>query len=225
MRFLRPLLAVLLACAALPVVVAGGGAVAEAVAAERGVFELTSMNRRYTELAPDIEPVAWGSMTVTLSSPRHELILERTHLELTALGGGAYDLVLDLGFSGSGELIADLDVGGVRSRLEDELTIPSQLERLEARVRMERVPAGYRITTEELPETFAVEIQSRVAGQVMVACRPLSLFVGIDCNGLDRALSRLAIPLPDPGETYLVESARFSDDELRSLDAFLARTR
>ena len=190
-----------------------------------GVFEFGSLNRSYEQLAPEIAPFEQGGVTVRLASPRHRLDLRSNRVVLRAAGDGAYDLALQLEFEGGGSLVADLDVGGVPSRLEDELTIPRQRRSVVARVLLRRSPEGYLVTPVELPETFEVEIESRVASQLVGVCRSLSVLgLGlVDCAGLDRGLSRLLIPMPEPGETYLFEAERLSEAERRQLDAFLAR--
>lgn len=208
----------LLACALLAAPVALG--------AEEGVFRFDSLNRRYTDLAPDLVPVKTGPVTVWLSSPEHELNLVGNRLVLEPRPDGGYDAVLELEFSGRGQLVADFDVSGTRSRLEDDLTVPRQTRSLAARVRIRKSPEGYLVTPETLPETFEVAIQSRVGAQLVAACAPLSLLglAPIDCNALARSFATAAIPMPPAGETYLLEADRLSEADRERLDAFLARS-
>lgn len=195
-----------------------------AFAAETGVFELASVNRKYDHLASDLAPIETGGMTVQLSSPQHELALLSNRLVLRPLGQGSYDLALQLEFSGTGSLVADLDVAGARSRLTDELTVPAQRRTLLAKVKIARSRSGYLITPLELPQELQVEIESRLGSQLVAACRPLSLLMPLDCGGLERALTLISVPMPPPGETYLFESQRLAEGERRDLDAYLERT-
>jgi hypothetical protein len=191
-----------------------------------GVFEFASLNRRYEQLAPAPVPFEQGGVSVRLASPRHQLDLRSNRLVLRPRDDGSYDLALQLEFEGGGLLVADLDVSGLVSRLEDDIAVPPQRRTVLARVRLLRGPEGYLVTPVELPATFEVEIASRVGSRLVGACRSLAaLGLGlVDCGGLDRAFSRVILPLPEPGETYLFEAEQLSEAERRQLDAFLAAT-
>lgn len=195
-----------------------------ASADEAGVFELASINRTYDHLTSDLAPIETGGMTVQLSSPRHELALLSNRLVLRPLSPGSYDLALQVEFSGTGSLIADLDLSGAKSRLTDELTVPAQRRTVLAKVKIARSRSGYLITPLELPKELQVEIESRLGSQLVGACKPLALLMPLDCGGLERALTLISIPMPGPGETYLFESERLAEGERRTLDAFLKRT-
>lgn len=218
---LRTALALLvLAAAASP----GTAELRREAAGQEGVFELTSLNRRYQQLAPDMVPVEQGAVTVRLSSPRHQLDLLSNRLVLTPRADGSYDATLELEFAGRGTLVADFDVSGVTSRFEDELVVPQQRRQLAARVRIARSDEGYLVTPQELPATFEVAIHSRVGSQLVAACNQLAVLgLGVvDCRSLNRAFSRVAVPMPEAGETYLVERARLGEEDRRRLDAFLS---
>lgn len=193
-------------------------------AAPAGVFEFQSLNRRYDHLASDIAPYAAGPLTVSLSSPQHELALLSNRLVLTPLGKGSYELSLAVEFAGSGLLVADLDVSGTKSRFNDVLTVPAQRRSITARVEIARSKSGYLITPRELPRIIEITIQSQLGGQLLTACRPLALLVALDCGALEQAFSRVEVPLPAPGETYLFELERLSEAERHTLDAFLTQT-
>lgn len=190
------------------------------------VLELTRLNGTYTQLAPEMVPVQRGGVTITLSSPEHELHLTDSRLTLTPLSDGSHQALLELEFAGRGILVADLAVSGAGSQLEDELEVPRQRRTLSGRVRIVRSQEDYLVTTEALQETFEVEIKSRLGGQLVAACKPLSVLalMALDCDGLERVFSQVAVPLPAPGETYIVEGARFSPEVRSRLDAYLART-
>ena len=193
-------------------------------ASPAGVFEFKSLNRRYSQLTSDIAPYTTGPLTVYLSSPRHELELVSNRLALTPLGKGAYQLALTVEFAGNGDLVADLDVSGTKSRFTDLLTVPPQQRTVEAKVEIARSKSGFLITPRELPASFNITIQSRLGGQLLTACRPLSLLVALDCGALEQAFTRVEVPLPPTGETYLFELERLSEAERHGFDAFLAQT-
>lgn len=197
---------------------------ASAFAAETGVFELGSINKKYDHLTSDLAPVETGGVKVELSSPRNELSLLSNRMVLRPLGQGSYDLALQLEFGGSGSLVADLDVSGAKSRLTDELTVPPQRRTVLAKIKIARSRSGYLITPTELPKAFEVEIESRLGSQLVSACKPLGLFMPLDCASLERAFTLVSIPMPAPGETYLFESSRLAEGERRDLDAYLKRT-
>lgn len=197
-----------------------------ATAGEAGVFELASLNRSHDRLAADIAPIESGPVRVLLSSPHHVLTLISNRLVLRPLADGVYDLDLQLEFAGRGQLIADLDLSGARSRLEDELTVPSQRRTVVAKVRIARSASGYLLTPLELPASFEVAIESRLGGQLVSVCRGLSAFglLPLSCDQLERSLSLVSVPMPAPGETYLLDLDRLSPAERAEIDAFLTRT-
>lgn len=190
------------------------------------VLELTRLNGTYTQLAPEMAPVRRAGVTITLSSPQHELHLSDSRLTLTPLADGSHRALLELELAGRGILVADLNAAGAASRFEDELEVPRQRRTLSGRVRIARSGEDYLVTTEALQETFEVAITSRLGSQLVAACKPLSVLalMALDCDGLERLFSQVAVPLPAPGETYVVEGARFSPEVRARLDAYLART-
>ncbi len=201
-------------------------AAADDAARDAGVFEFGSLNRSHDRLAADIAPIESGAVVVRLSSPRHLLTLISNRVVLRPLASGVYDLALQLEFSGSGQLIADLDVSGMRSKLEDELVVPVQKRTVVAKVQIARSASGYLLTPVELPTRFEVSIESRLGAQLVSVCKGLSAFglLPLSCAELERSLSLVAVPMPAPGETYLLETDRLSAAERSAVDAFLTRT-
>ncbi len=201
-------------------------AAAPAPADPPGIFELASLNQRYEHLAPDIIPFESGPFVVALTSPEHQLELLSNRIVLRPEAeGGVYGLALQLEMQGEGKLVADLTVAGATSRFADVLTVPRQRRAVLGRVRIARSPSGYLVTPLELPPTFGVEIQSRVGQQLFGACRSLAILgLGSACQDLERAFSHVEVPLPQPGETYLVERRRLGAAEQHQLDGFLDRT-
>ena len=196
-------------------------AVAPLAWAGSGSFEFGSLNRRYERLAPEMVPVVYGPLTAHLSSPEHQLDLLHNRVVLKARGDGVFDAGVELEFAGSGRLVADLDLSGASSRLEDLLTVPQQKRTLFASVRIFKSPSGYLVTPLEMPKTFAIAIESRLGRRIVDSCRGVGFLLGLDCDGLAQLFEQAAIPLPETGETYLVEASRLSAAERGQLDSFL----
>ncbi|HEX4952919.1 MAG TPA: hypothetical protein VF017_05930 [Thermoanaerobaculia bacterium] len=198
-------------------------AVAPPAAAEPGVFELSSLNRSYERLAPDIVPIELGGIAIHLSSPRHHLLLAKNRLVLRPLPDGTFDAALQLEFSGQGRLVADIDLSGSPTRIEDELTVPAQRRTLMARVRLVASPEGWLVTPLEMAKTFDVEIDSRLGGRLVALCQGFGILLGgVDCDAFASLVGVARIPLPEVGETYLVDKDRLSQAEGQALDAYLA---
>ena len=212
---IRPIL-VLLLLAAVPAAASGPDTV---------VLELDRLERTYQDLAPDMAPVERGPVIIQLSSPAHRLDLRDARLSLTPVGDGSHDALLELEFEGAGTVIADFQMAESASSLTDELVVPLQRRSVTARVRFERTETGYLVTTESLDPTFEVEIDSRVGRQLVTACRPLSMLglLQISCDGLERAVTNAVIPMPSPGETYIIDREQFTPAVADILDGYLDR--
>jgi hypothetical protein len=206
--------------AALWLLTAAGAALA-APPSEPRVFEFTAFNRDYTDLASDIAPIELTGITVQLESPASRLTVFTNRLRLTPRAGGSFDAELWLTFGGSGTLLADIRMGNVPSRLEDELVVPRQTRQLKLRARIARDAAGYLVTTEAMPEALSVVIESRLGGNLVTLCRNLGLLLGLPCDSLERSFSEVSVPLPPAGETYLVELDQVGPEGARQLDDYL----
>ena len=130
--------------------VASGGA----QTAAPGQLQFGRLNRTYSDVITEIEPIRQGPVTVRLSSPRHQLTV-RNHL---------------------------------------------------------------------LPKSVRVRIQSGVGSRIVGFCDRAAalLFSDVDCAVLNRALSTAVVPLPDPGESFLLENAELTAAERLRIDAYLA---
>jgi hypothetical protein len=161
-----------------------------------------------------------GPALVRLRSPQHALTIRRHLAELTPMPDGDHRVRLELGFSGWGLLEADVTLGTVTTRLNDEVVVPAQALLIEARARLVRTEGGYLITPTEFPESVAVRIESRLAHRLFSLCRPMGLvLVNLDCPALEAALSRIDVPLPAAGQSYLLPDAELTEadhDRLRS---------
>lgn len=190
--------------------------------AEPAVFELQSLNGTYRFDDAQIEPVRQGPVTVHLSSPRSALVLQEHRITLQALGDGTHRAAVDLRLLGSGDLVADLvTTAGGSSRLEDLVVLPRQSVQVDGRVSFQRVPGGWDVTALTLPEAVEMDIQSRLAGSLVTLCSQLAVFLGMDCDGLDRSLSRVEVPLPPPGTIFHLPAEDLTPEETARLEEYL----
>lgn len=198
------------------------------LASETGGPPLVSdrVNGVHRDLAPTIAPLELGPLTVKISSPaqilevfEHELWLEPAGHDETAR--------LRAKYQGQAELVAELMIGDAKTQLTDQIEIPLQETELSGRVHLERDAAGYRVTTIELPDHVEVEVRSGLGAQLAPLCRGMSVISmgGVDCDALARSLSRLRLPLPDPGRSYFLDDASLTETERRQIDAYLGRRR
>lgn len=189
-----------------------------------GPLRFERLNRAYEDIAQEIAPIVEGAITIRLSSPDNRMTVRNHQLRLEPGSAGSHSAELRVEFEGRGRLVADVDVGGLGSRFEDEVTVPAQAANLEGRVRVQKAEGGYLVTPEQLPPRVAVRIQSGLAGQIVGLCETAAQipFTSLDCSGLNRRLSTAVVPLPAPGESYLLENADLSAEERRLLDASLA---
>ncbi|MFP3940313.1 MAG: hypothetical protein ACLF0P_08400, partial [Thermoanaerobaculia bacterium] len=164
-------------------------------AAGGAVLEFDSLNGPYHFDDADIEPVRQGPVTIHLAAPRSSLVLQEHSVTLQPLGDGTHRAGVSLRLLGRGDLVADLVTSaGSSSRLKDLVVLPRQTVDVEGRVRFQRVPGGWDVTALALPEAVEVDIQSRLAGSLVTLCSQLAVFLGMDCDGLDRSLSRVEVP-------------------------------
>ncbi len=187
-----------------------------------GQLRFERFNRSYTDITPEIDPVSQGPLTIRLSAPRSNMVVRNHLLRLEPGAGGSHSAELRVEFQGKGWLVADVDVAGMASRLQDEVVVPPQALNVQGRVRITRDPNAYVITPEQLPKRVRVKIQSGIATDVVGACRGVAVLAGIDCGGVQEALSTAVVPLPPPGESYLLEDAELTAAERKQLESYLA---
>ena len=164
-----------------------------------------------------------GALVLRLRSPSQTLILQSHLLALEPAGDGTWRALLTASFLGKGQLLADLELGGVAQQLTDELVVPRQEIELPARLRIERRPDGYRFEAVELPPSLPVEIRSQLGNRLVGLCETAAVFSfgSLDCSTL-RASQRVDVPLPPPGPgaepflplTELTADARATPDAL-----------
>jgi hypothetical protein len=201
----------------------GAVAVTTVSGAGLGQFQFGRLNRGYSEVAPEIQPIEEGPVTIRLSSPRNNLIVRSHLLRLEPGIGNSHSAELRVEFMGKGWLVADVEVGGASTRFQDEVQVPPQALEMQGRVRLRRVRGGYEVTPEQLPQNVRVRIQSGIGRQIVNLCDGVSVlpFTEVDCPALERELTRAVVPLPAPGESFLLEDAELTAQERQQLDGYL----
>lgn len=186
-------------------------------------FIFPERNRLYLDIRVALEPVPLGPMLVRLSSPGASLRISDHRVVLSPRPNGDHDVWVELQFSGSGTLVADLELAGLSTRETDQVLLPRQVQTQQGKVRLERGPDAYRVTPLEMPRQVRLQIKSRLAGELANWCAaiPLIRFTGADCSGLRKALSQVTATLPPPGETYLLPYSELTTEERRALDGYL----
>lgn len=217
-----------LGLAALGVAAAGTPADGTPAAGAASPIELSfaAFNRRFSEPGAALGTVRQGTLTLSLASPENAVEVLTHRLRLAPLGDGSHRAELTVAVRGRGRLVADLSVAdGAPGRLVDEVVLPAQTVAIEGRVELTPVADGYRVVPRELPETVGLEVESALAGKLVTLCTGFALLApgAVDCGGLERSLTRVALPLPKPGEELLLPFAALADDERRLLDDYLAR--
>jgi hypothetical protein len=194
--------------------------------AETREFTFPRANATFQDSTVRPDPILMGPIRIRLSSPDAKLTIRDHRLWLTPSGDGTHRCEVDVAFSGSGTLVADVDALGFTTRQQDALTLPLQSQRHAGRVRVARAAGGYLVTALENPQKVKVKIQSRLAGQLVSWCESLvvlSAAVG-GCQTLNRALSSVSVPLPVPGETYFVPYGELTSEEREIVDRYLDET-
>ncbi|HPK66881.1 MAG TPA: hypothetical protein PKX99_09855 [Thermoanaerobaculia bacterium] len=190
-----------------------------------GELSFSRLNRSYADLVTEAPPYEAGALVLRLRSPSQTLILQSHLLALEPAGDGTWRAVLTVSFLGKGQLLADLELGGVAQQLTDELVVPRQEIELPARLRIERRPDGYRFEAVELPPSLPVEIRSQLGNRLVGLCETAAVFSfgSLDCSTLARRLQRVDVPLPPPGpgaELFL-PLTELTAEERATLDALL----
>jgi hypothetical protein len=211
-----------------PALLLWGGVAPGQGAAVPGELRFERFNRGYDQVAPEILPIEEGPVTVRLSSPRNSLTVRNHAVRLEPGAGNSYTADLRIEFSGKGWLVADVDVSGVSTRLQDEVKVPPQELEMQGRIRLRKVRGGYEVTPEQLPHSVSVRIESGIGRSLVDLCDgvsalPLAPLGDVDCTALERSLSRAVVPLPAAGESFLLEDADLTASERRQLDGYLSR--
>lgn len=180
----------------------------------------------HRDLATEIAPIEQGAIRIQLHSENPVLEVVSHQLLLWPLKGGSHGARLTALFQGEADVQADLEVAGLPAQMADFVELPEQETSIEGRFEITREESGYRVVAEELPHFIEIRFKSRLAGQMVTLCRGLALLApgsGAECEGLDRLLSVVRLPMPESGETYFIEQSRLTDFERGQLDGYLRR--
>lgn len=184
-------------------------------------FVFERLNREYENEVVQPAPREEGSVRLQLTSPQNRVRLTEHELRLTPLPDGSHLAALTVEFEGAAEVEAEVSIAGAASRLEDRVTVPLQSRTLHGRVTIERVAGGYVFTALELPERVTVTIESGLADRFLQTCNLLRALLPLECGVLGSLLSRVVLPLPDPGGSYLLPDEELTDGDRAALDAYL----
>lgn len=186
-------------------------------------FQFERLNKNYENIAPKIKEVQSGPLIIRLSSPEHQLTLHSHGLEIQPVGGNnIHKIKLSAEIEGTGRLLAEIDLLGLRQTIKDRFQIPRQKKQLTGKVRVDRETAGYRITPIKIPKSISIIIQSDLGLQLVLWCKALPLPL-LDCADLDRVLSQLTLPLPQD-KIFFIKNTDLRPDEQAALDKYLANT-
>ena len=182
----------------------------------------------HTDLPADIAPIEQGVILIHLHSSNPVLVVASHELTLWHIGNGSHGARLEARFQGEAELQAEVEIAGLPAEMTDFVELPDQEATLEGRFVITREDAGYRVEAEELPRFIEIRVKSRLAGQMVTFCRGLALFTpgsGAECEGLERLLSVVRLPMPEAGETYFIDESKLTAFERDQLDGYLAGVR
>lgn len=184
-------------------------------------FVFERLNREYENEVVQPAPREEGSVRLQLTSPQNRVRLTKHELRLTPLPDGSHLAALTVEFEGAADVEAEISIAGAASRLEDRVTVPLQSRTLDGRVTIDRVAGGYVFTALELPERVTVTIESGLADRFLQTCNLLRALLPLECGVLGSLLSRVILPLPDPGGSYLLPDEELTDGDRAALDVYL----
>lgn len=225
---------------ALAALLAAASALAAAAPASAESFRFAALGGVHEDLLPEPVPVRVGALTARLSAPESFVNVDRHRVDLEPVAAAApgsageagsgpaqegreHRFAVEMRIVGRGKLLVDLTAGGVSQRLEDDVVVPPQSVELAGRVALARGELGYLMTPTELPGSFPVRLESRLIGSLVNACLGFAILAGgLDCDLFEERLTHLDVPMPPPGETYLVPYADLTTEERAALDAYLA---
>jgi hypothetical protein len=192
------------------------------------VLKSDRVDGTHTDLQADIAPIEQGVILIQLHSSNPVLEVASHELTLWPVGDGTHGARLEARFQGEAELQADFEIAGLPAEMTDFVELPEQETTLEGRFAITREETGYRVMAEELPRFIEIRVKSRLAGQMVTFCRGLALFTpgsGAECEGLERLLSVVRVPMPEAGEAYFIDESKLTAFERDQLDGYLAGLR
>lgn len=189
-------------------------------------FVFERLNGTYTDLAGEVRETSTGPIIVRSNSPTNRLQLIGNKMDLTPLGDGLHRIEVWVRFEGEAEVEAELMMAGISTgTVEDEVVVPNQERRVDSRIKLERQDEDYLITVVETPKDLQIAIESRLASQLVSMCEGIARFAfGASCDSLESALANPKIPMPEPGEEFVLPAGELTADERAQLEAYLKRS-
>ena len=185
-------------------------------------LQFERLNRSYSGVVNEMVPVSQGGVGVRLRAPNHRLTIRGHHVDLEHKGDGLHAVTVEVEFLGLAHIVADLEVAGMTTAMEDDIVIPLQTRSVEALVRFESAPEGYFITLSDLPRSVPVAIESELGGSIVTWCDGVLGLLGFDCHPLESLFSRAIVPMPEKNSIFLLEREELTGAEQDQLDAYLS---
>jgi hypothetical protein len=187
-------------------------------------LEIQAMNGTWTDLQSGLVPVQQGPVTLVFESPAHELKVHTNRLVLEPLADGTIDVLFEADLEGWGDLEIELRTAASVTPMSDRVVAKRQWVRAVATVRLEPAEGGYWLTlVESLRPAVGIQIESQVGRQMVDSCRGLKafpMFAALDCDALSASLSRVEIPMPEPGTRFHLDASRLTPTEKTVFDHF-----
>lgn len=177
----------------------------------------------HSDLEADLAPIEAGPVTVVLTSPTHSLEVFEHQLSLGPAGDGTDRARLTARFQGQAHLVAELEVAGLKSEIEDNIELPLQETEIAGRIEIVREENGYRVTAIEAPSHVEIQVESDMVGQLGLLCRGFAVLAmgNVDCEAVDEAMSAIRVPLPEPGEEFFIASDDLTRQERDQVESYL----
>jgi hypothetical protein len=207
----------------LPLLVALAG-IGGARGADEGI-EIAYLNRTWTDLEGELDPVREGPLSVRLRSPQQRVTVHHNRLVLAAVRPGETDARVEARFEGEGQLVADVEGGPFATTLTDRVRAPLQSVLVKGRVSITRDADAYQVRFVDGRTSAPVKIESRLAGEVVALCGDLGGLAVVDCNRLRESLSTVQVPLAGGDRALRLPRESLGAQERAYLDRFVARDR
>ncbi len=185
-------------------------------------FVFDRLNQAYKDMAPKISEIKKGPLTIHLASPKQVIVLHEHVLTVSPLSDRIHSLRLQVDFDGEGDLVANIDLMGISGNLSDRFWIPRQKKEVMAEARIIKTDKGYEIKPIKLPKAVKVRIRTGLSNNLVDWCNGMSLLSPsfLDCQGIERSLTELTVPLHQD-RTYFLEASSLTLEEEKSLGQYL----
>lgn len=177
----------------------------------------------HRDLETDLAPIQIGPVTVVLTSPTHSLEVFEHELRLKVAEDGADAASLRARYQGEAHLVAELEIGGMSSEIDDQIELPLQETEIAGVIEIVREETGYRVTTLEAPSHVEIQVESNLAERLGLLCRGFAVLAmgNVDCEAVDQAMSVVKVPLPEPGEEFFIATEDLTEKERDQIERYL----